>query len=185
VPENITLVGPGVRGAPPPDEQPEPPVAHGSIVARLRANAKAQQQAKHVDIAVGGEFEDRLWIRYRPLPPAAMDRFVAARAGLELKDVSATSATMDMMAQACECVIGKDGDDEEVLEDDNGPVLLEDRLARLLDLRSPSEPVLSSYDVITRLFGSNGAMIAGHGDQLATWMTNPTTSIEEMDAGES
>lgn len=183
--ERVTLVEQGgANGAPPPDLDDTQAVP-GSIVARLREAAKAQRQHKTHDIAVGGEFGDRLVIRYQPLPPAQMDRFIAARQGLKMQDISATAATMDMMAHGCVEVIGRYGGEEEVLADSDGPVRLEDRLARLLDLRSPSEPVLTAHEVITRLFGNNGAMIAMHGDKLATWMQDPATASAGDDVGES
>jgi hypothetical protein len=151
----------------------------GSIVAKLRERAKAQQEARTTEIPVGGEFGDRLFIKYGVLKPDEMDRFVSARAGTKIQDISATSATMDMMARACICLVGRYGDEEEELADENGVIRLEDRLARLLDLRGPAEPVLSSYEVISRLFGRNGAAITDHGDKLATWMTDPATSETE------
>lgn len=156
----------------------------GSIVARLRERARAQQETKQTELAVGGEFGDRLWIKYGVLPPGEMDRFVASRTGVDLNDISATSVTMDMMARACVCLIGRYEGEEEELCDDQGPVRLEDRLARLLDLRGPSEPVLSSHEVITRLFGRNGAAITSHGDKLANWMIDPSTT-EDVGVGES
>lgn len=184
MPERVTLVG-GVANGAPPEDATEPVVAPGSIVARLREASRQQRQAKTHDIPVGGSYEDRLVIRYEPLPPAAMDKFVAARQGQNIRDISATAATMDMMARSCVMVLGRYGDDEEVLADEQGPVKLEDRLARLLDLRSPSEPVLTAYEVITRLFGNNGAAIAMHGDRLATWMQDPSAALEGGDVGES
>jgi hypothetical protein len=151
----------------------------GSIVARLRERARAQQTTRYTELAVGGEFEDRLWIKYGVLSPDEMDRFVATRAGVRIQDLSATSATMDMMSRACQCLIGRYGDEEEVLEDEYGPVKLEDRLARLLDLAAPDEPKLSSHEVINRLFGRNGAAITRHGDELTEWMTSPSTAASE------
>lgn len=183
--ERVTLHGPQPQFDGMPDD-PSPVVNEptpGSIVARLRAQAQAQQQAKTTTIKVGGAFQS-LYIRYRPLAPAAMDKFVAARQGARIQDISATAATMDMMSRACVEVLGRYGGEEEVLMDDDGPVKLEDRLARLLDLRSPDEGVLTSHDVITRLFGQNGAMIAAHGDLLATWMQDPTAEEPEQLVGE-
>jgi hypothetical protein len=153
-------------------------------VARLREAARAQQETRTTELAVGGEFGDRLWIKYGVLAPAEMDRFVATRQGLRVQDISATSATMDMMSRACIGLIGRYEGEEEELADDQGVIRLEDRLARLLDLRSPSEPVLTSHEVITRLFGRNGAAITEHGDKLATWMTNPSAT-EGDGVGES
>lgn len=163
-----------------------PPVAPtpGSIVARLREQAKAQQQTRTHEIPVGGEFGDKLVIKYGVLDPGEMDRFVATRQGVKIQDISATSATMDMMARACICLIGKHEGEEEELTDEHGLIRLEDRLARLLDLRSPTEPVLTSYEVILRLFGRNGPAITDHGDKLTEWMIDPALA-ETKEAGES
>jgi hypothetical protein len=81
-------------------------------------------------------------------------------------------------------VVGKFDGEEEVLMDDDGPVRLEDRLTRLLDLRSPSEPVLTSHEAIARLFGHNGVMLTMHGDALAEWMQDPTTQGDDQPVGE-
>ena len=173
--ERVTLHGPEGQQVFD-DMEPVPTTAEptaGSIVARLRAQAQAQQRAKHTEIMVGGEFKN-LFIRYKPLAPAQMDKFIAARQGLKVQDISAMSATMDMMARACVCLVGRYGDEEEVLQDEDGPVKLDYRLANLLDMPRAEGVKLTSHEVIGLLFGSNGAMLAGHGDQLAEWMQDPT-----------
>ena len=170
-----TVEGNGHEPVPAAPPTPTP----GSIVARLRERARAQQATRTTELAVGGEFGDRLWIKYGVLPPGEMDRFVASRQGINLTDISATSVTMDMMARACVCLVGKYEGEEEQLVDDQGVIRLEDRLARLLDLRSPEEPLLTSHEVITRLFGRNGAAITGHGDKLANWMINPAATEDD------
>jgi hypothetical protein len=181
--ERVTLHGPEAQenfeGMDPIPTTAEP--TPGSIVARLRAEAQAQQQTKTKDIRVGGEFKS-LFIRYRPLSAAAMDKFVAARQGVKVQDISATAATMDMMARACVCVLGKVGDEEEVLGDDDGPVKLDFRLAQLLAMPVPEGTQrLTSHDVIQQLFGNNGAMLAAHGDVLAEWMQDPSTQNGDAD----
>jgi hypothetical protein len=174
---------PDANGHEPPVSAVAPAPTPGSIVARLRERAKAQQATKTTELAVGGEFGNRLWIKYGVLPPAEMDRFVASRQGVvDLTNISATSVTMDMMARACIGLVGRYEGEEEELTDEQGVIRLEDRLARLLDLRGPSEPVLTSHEVITRLFGRNGAAITTHGDKLVNWLINPT---EDDAVGES
>jgi hypothetical protein len=173
VPENVTFHGQASEnGAPDPTaviNEPQP----GSIVARLRAQAQAQQRAKQHEILVGGEFKN-LYIRYKPLAPAQMDKFVAARQGVKVQDISAISATCDMMARSCIGIVGRYGDEEEVLEDEDGVVKLEHRLAVLLDMPRPEGVRMTSHEVVAALFGHNGAALAHHGDELATWMQNPT-----------
>lgn len=175
------------NGPPQEEQDPTPTVQEpqpGSIVARLRAQAKAQQRSKQKDILVGGEFKN-LYIRYRPLGTAQMDKFVAARQGVRVQDISATAVTMDMMARACLCLVGKYGDEEEVLEDEDGTVKLEHRLAVLLDMPRPEGVKMTSHEVIDTLFGHNGTAITAHGDQLATWMQDPTEEEEaEPSVGE-
>jgi hypothetical protein len=177
--ERVTLHGPqetldGMAEPVPVVQEPMP----GSIVARLRAQAQAQQRSKTTTLLVGGEFKS-LYIRYKPLAPAQMDKFVAARQGVNIKDISATAATMDMMARACVAVVGRFDGEEEVLADGDGPVKLEHRLAVLLDLPRPEGVRMTSHEVIETLFGHNGAMIATHGDELASWMQDPTEEPEQ------
>jgi hypothetical protein len=183
MPERVTLHGaqPQLDGVPEPATVSE--AQPGSIVARLRAQAQAQARSKTTEILVGGDFKN-LYIRYKVLAPGDMDKFVAARQGLKMKDISATAATMDMMARSCLCLVGRYDDEEEVLGDEDGPVRLEHRLGVLLDMPRPEGVRMTSHEVISTLFGHNGAMIAAHGDLLATWMQDPEAQGDVQPVGE-
>lgn len=157
-----------------------PPAEPGSIVARLREKAKQQQAVKRIDIPVGGEFGEHLVIRYKPLPPAAMDSFVA-RGIVRAEEIPFTDDTMDMMARCCVEVIGRYGDEEVVLEDADGPVRLEHRLAVLLDFPRAEGVKMTSHEVILALFANNGPMLGEHSATLMKWMTGKG---DEEDLGE-
>jgi hypothetical protein len=145
-------------------------VEPGSIVARLREQAKHQQETKRLDIKVGGEFGDSLWIRYKPLPTSEMDKFVGQRMGVADNDQLFTSS-MDVMARCCEAIVARYDDEDTVLSDADGPVRLEHRLAVLLDMPRAEGVKLTSHEVIILLFGNNGPLLAEHGSTLMTWMT--------------
>lgn len=158
--------------------------AEGSILSQLRVAAAAQQEEHIMDFMVGGEFRKQLWIRYKPLDPGPMDRFISRRAQVrELQeknpkaDFPITELNMDLMAQACVAVLGADADggNKEVLEDNLGLVRLEKRLAILLGMPVPPEAELTSREVILMIFGGNGMAIIDHGDSIVTWMSDPAS----------
>jgi hypothetical protein len=154
--------------------------APGSIMSRIRRAAARQQKETTKDFAIGGAFGDWLMIRYKPLEPEVMDQFLLQ----QKDDTPAIQLNMDMMARACVAIIGHDPNtgEKEVLQDERGPVLLEHRLAVLLDLPIPTGAMLTAREVITMLFGRNGIAIGAHGDQVSEWMKNPQG---EDDLGES
>jgi hypothetical protein len=170
-------------------EQPENGEVEGSLISKLRGAAKAQQETHYKDLKVGGEFRDNLWIRYQTLGDAQMDRFINRRAQLrqiqELdpkKDLPFTELNMDLMAHACSAVVGKSDGEEVILEDSDGPLRLEHRLAVFLELPVPGEFTLPARDVITLIFGGNALAIIDHGDDLMEWLRDP---VEQQSAGES
>jgi hypothetical protein len=162
----------------------------GSLISNLRKSAKAQQKVHITDMPVGGEFGKRLQIRYQPLEPGAMDRYIARRA--EIREVYEadnssglpfTEFNMDLMAQACVAVVGADesGENKIVLNDGLGVLRLEQRLAEFLELPIP-EHGLTARDVILMIFGGNALAIVDHGDDLLGWLRDPT---EQPNVGES
>jgi hypothetical protein len=146
--------------------------APGSIIRQLRVAAQAQQQEMIKDFPVGGEFKSVLQIRYKPLRPEVMDDFVAKQLR---SDIGAIELNMDLMARACVAVVGCDPStgEKEILSDERGAILLEHRLAVLLDFPIPPGATLTSHEVINMLFGFNGMAIGAHGDMVSEWMRNP------------
>jgi hypothetical protein len=149
--------------------------APGSVLAQLQSAAAAQLEEKTFDLPVGGAFKDLLEIRYRPLDPQSMDRYIAKRAriidkGGELADISSTDASMDLMAQACVCLLARG----EVLEVSDGvPYRLDLRLADLLEIPFPDGYEPSARDVILKLFGNNAMALDAHATRLLEWMREP------------
>ncbi len=149
--------------------------APGSILAQLQAAAAAQQEEQRIELPIGGAFAGLLFVRYKPLDPGQMDRYVAKRAriidkGGELADISSTDSSMDLMAQACVCLLDRAGGE---LELDGAPVRLDARLARLLELAFPEGFEPTARDVILRLFGGNALAIDAHASRLLDWMRQP------------
>jgi hypothetical protein len=174
--------------APPPvvrevnyEQKPPNGEVEGSLLSQLRNAATAQQKMHIKDFRVGGEFRNQLWIRYQPLDPGPMDRFITRRS--EVRDLQEqgvnmpyTELSMDLMAQACTAVVGADpdGENKTVLEDEYGQVKLEKRLAVLLNMPVPAEMEITARDVIMLLFGGNAMAIIDHGDDLMRWLNDPT-----------
>lgn len=161
----------------PDDEQPTreftPVAPAGSIISELRERAKKQQGKRVKAFAVGGDFGDALQIRYTPLPPNLLDDFIAGQT--EVSQERAIELNMDMMARSCVDVIGVDEESKDVtiLSDERGPVKLEHRLIKLLDMPIPEGAILTSREVISLIFGNNGLAIGEHGDEVVKWMRKP------------
>lgn len=158
-----------------------------SVLGNLKAAAKAQQEEHTEEFAVGGEFGEMLKIKYKVAEPNSMDRFVAARAKMG-DNPQMTELTCRFMAQNCICLTGYGGGGSWVLEDEQGIVRLEHRLAALLEIVPPNpNPVAGPYqltaqEVILLLFGGNALAVITHGDELMTWMQNPS---RQPDVGKS
>lgn len=148
-----------------------------SIVGKLRARTQAQQAKKTKAFPVGGEFGDWLQIRYEPLVPDVLDEFLIQQEGVT--QLRAIQMNMDMMSRACVAIEGFDPVTEErtVLRDDaNRNILLDNRLAVLLNMPNESGQPLTAREVITILFGRNGLAIGQHGDDVTEWMRAPRAS---------
>jgi hypothetical protein len=159
-----------------------------SVLGQLKARAALQQQVHTHEMSVGGEFGDTLKIKYKVLEEGGVDTFIAKRQAMDTPQM--TSLTMTFMAQACICLIGYDetGEHSWVLEDNQGPVRLEHRLLELLEMVPPNPnpqappAILTAPEVIMIMFGKNAMSIVQHGDELMTWMGDPS---KKQDVGKS
>ena len=124
---------------------------------------------------MGGEFQS-LHIRYRPLNESDMDKFVAARQGVKVADISATSATMDMMARACVEVVGKFDGERRCWGTTTGRCAWRTAWPACWTCAAPVSRCSPATRAIARLFGHNGVMLTMHGDQPADWTQDPTTT---------
>lgn len=152
------------------------PAAPNSMLAGLRENAKRQMETKQEDFAVGGDFGDRLQIRYKPLPPESMDDFLVGKNEASMQ--RAIAMNMDMMARSCIAIIGYDQltGVKEILKLDGRLVGLNHDLAVLLEIPFPEGTKLTARDVISFLFGNNGPAIGAHGDKVSEWMQDTSKS---------
>lgn len=148
-----------------------------SILSRLRKSAEAQLAEKFIDMPVGGDYGEMLQIRYKPLRPEEMDSFIESKTDAQLAQV--VTVTMDMMARSCIGIYSWDPTDnrKEELKDSLGNSLyLDNRLAEMLMLPQPGGVPMTSREIISCLFGYNGAAISKHGNELAEWMQDPKAS---------
>jgi len=158
-------------------------VKPGSILWKLREQAKHSQEDQEVDIPVGGEFGDWLMIRYKTVDPDRLDVFLSGR--LNDDSPKALQVNMDLMAQACVGIVGHNPDTEEkelLKHPDGKPMLFEQALIELLDMPIPPGPELLARDVIVMLFSRNGVAIGNHGNTLVRWMQDPG---KKLDLGET
>lgn len=165
--EVMSSVASAPVGAPPPS----------SILSRLRKSAEAQLAEKFIDMPVGGDYGEMLQIRYKPLRPEEMDSFIESKTDAQLAQVVVLS--MDMMARSCVGIYSwdpSDNDKQELKDTLGNSLYLDNRLAELLQLPQPGGVPLTSREIISCLFGYNGAAIAKHGNELAEWMQDPKAS---------
>jgi hypothetical protein len=157
-------------------------VKPGSILWRLKEQAKQLQQEHEIDLSVGGEFGDWLMIRYKVMDP---DRLDVIYSRIQNEDnPKALQANMDFMAQACVAVVGHNpetGDKEVLKHPDGRPMVIEQALIKLLEMPIPPGPELTARDVIALLFSRNGVAIGQHGNKLVRWMQDPS---KKLDLGE-
>jgi hypothetical protein len=151
--------------------------APSSILTSLRQAAKKQVEEKFEDFAVGGDFGDKLQIRYKPLGPDMMDDFLASKTEVTMQ--RAIEMNMDMMSRSCIAVIGYDQltGVKTILKDEHDRNIgLDARLVKLLEIPHDESVPLTARDVISFLFGNNGPAIGAHGDKVSTWMQDPSQS---------
>ncbi len=159
---------------------PPPPAAPDSIIAKLREKRAKQAKIKTEAFEVGGEFGEMLQIRYKPLEPDHLDDFLAKIDEVNMQ--RAIQMNMDMMSKACVGVEGYDPETKErtpLLDDAGQPILLDNRLAVLLDMPIPGGFPLTAREVITLLFGNNGLAIGAHGDKVTDWMRDPKPTASD------
>jgi hypothetical protein len=142
--------------------------APGSLIARLRARAQETQRARTLDLPVPG-WGGELVLRFQPLDIAALEHLLSHR-GAEAT-TSGINETVDAMVRACVAVLATDEGELVTLEDEAGPIRLENRLVVLLGL--DADHVLTAREVVLRLFGGNAFALADYVDKLVTWMNDP------------
>jgi hypothetical protein len=156
-----------------------------SILGSIKTRAKLQQEEHLKEFPVGGEFGNLLKIKYKVLEQGPLDSFIARRQA-QAEKPQMTALSMQFMAQACLCLVAYDesGKHSIVLEDGEGVMRLEHRLAEFLEIVppnpnpiAPAEP-LSATEVIMLLFGKNAMAVVAHADELMTWMQDPSKKTD-------
>jgi hypothetical protein len=146
--------------------------APGSLLARLRDHAREAQKGKTYDLPVPG-FQGELVLRFAPLDIATVERLAAKASSTS----SGVSETLDAMVRACVGVYGREADGHlEPLEDEQGPVRIEHRLAVILGMTEPGSDTLTAREVVLRLFGGNAFALSAYVEKLSEWMTDPDAS---------
>ena len=153
----------------------------GSLHERLLAAREAAPEP-HVKLDVtAGRYAGLIRIEYRPLPWALFERLAS-----RLNAANDVNANLDAMGQCCVRVLGVHPDGlEEVLDDGEGALRLDDRLAVYLQMacaQGPTPP--TSREVIIDLFDGNGLALAAHATDLIEWAKAPDRR-GEIDPGKS
>lgn len=175
-PAGITLPG-AVR-----DSNGAAPVP-GSLLSKLRDATTRQREERHIELDVPGAFSGMMRVRYHGLPLEGLERYSELLATGRTTNLS---TVLDMLCTCCEAVLGHDPEEDRwiVLEDEHGPVGLDDRLASLVGVpRAVPEVELSPREVIEALFmpGGNSVPLGNHAGELATWLSD----AEGTEPGES
>lgn len=145
-----------------------------STLDRIRARYRAAQKAparSHVDLAVPGQEDLGLGVRYRALTP---EELAEQRVGDLNGDASA-------LLTACECIVLRNGARWAPLLDEHGvPLRFEHALSETLGLGVPSTG--EALDVLRAVFGMVPQPALGIGDhatKLVRWMSRPVVVEDE------
>lgn len=180
IPENLVPEGARLPGDRPSPNGGTPP--SGSMLARLRDAAGRQREQRRVELDVPGAFAGQMRIRYHGISMEKVERYAEL---LDRKQTTQGSMNIDMIAQCADAVLGREDDGRwTVIEDEQGPVGLDERLARLLGIPEPAPGAeISSDEVIRALFviDGNAWPLIAHSAALLTWLQ----ASEGLDPGES
>ena len=113
-------------------------------------------------------------VRYHGLPLEGLERYAEL---LETGRTSNFATVIDMIVTCCDAVLGYDQDAGAWLEltDQYGPVGIDDRLGRLLNMpRHDADTELAPREVVEMLFmpGGNSVPLGNHAGELATWLAD-------------
>jgi hypothetical protein len=148
----------------PPDAAPD------SMLASLRRLGEAQRAEHTTEVAVGGEFGDRLKIRYGVLPMDEMERYTEL---VQTGSLTNMGLAIDMMVACCRSLaFTDDRGQEQVLTDEQGAVKIGPRLAALMGWESIDGTPMKPREVVKYLFGDNAMALDGHLTRLLEWMRN-------------
>ena len=169
---------PGRRVAPPSDAPP------GSALARLRARAAVQRQARTLDVAIP-EWDGALVCRYQMPPMEDADRLIASAAAFQTAGASASMSriAVDLMSTCAQTLlgVGEDGTIEDLHHTYTGGLL------ELLNLPLPpgvDDPGdVSVFEVITTVFFGNWMAINVHAGTVMTWLQGDESGLGEPAAG--
>ena len=169
---------PGRRVASPSDAPP------GSALARLRARAAVQRQARTLDVPVA-EWDGALVARYHMPPMEDADRLIAAAAAFQTGESSPSMSriAVDLMSTCCQTLlgVGEDGIIEDLKHTYTG------RLLELLALPLPpgvDDPGdVSVFEVVDAVFFGNWMAINVHAANVMSWLQGEDAGLGEPAAG--
>lgn len=145
--------------------------APDSLLAELRGRAAQKRRKAETALVIPGDrWAGSLRIRYGTMELDELDRWRTS--GIDMDDAT-LAASLEIIARAVRSVEGRSSatGDWRVLEDNLGPVKVDDRLARLLQWERPGEDFTYSVrEVYDRLFDGNGFAITQHVASIAQFM---------------
>jgi hypothetical protein len=142
--------------------------APDSMLASLRRLGEAQRAEHTTEVAVGGEFGERLVVRYGVLAVDEMERYTEL---VSTGSLSNLGLAIDCMVACCRSISFIDDRGETVLlSDERGPVKLGPRLAALMGWESIDGAEMKPRTVVKLLFGDNAMALDAHLSRLLEWM---------------
>lgn len=175
------LRGENDRPKPAPDPKLKP--IRGSLLEELHDAAGRQREARRIELDVPGAFAGKMRVRYHGLPLEQLERYADL---IGKGQTGPVSVNIDLLATCAEVVLAYDDETGEWIElhDEQGPIALEPRLARLLRLPEPAPGVEMSTDELIRgLFmpDENAVPLGTTATELSEWLQ----AKEGLDPGES
>ena len=146
------------------------------MLASLRRMGEAQRSEHTTEVAVGGEFGERLKVRYGVLAVDEMERYAEL---VSSGSMSNMGLAIDMMVACCRTIsFTADDGRTTVLSDEKGPVRLGPRLAALMGwMPADGTDTMKPREVVKLLFGDNAMALDHHLGRLMEWMRQARSDL--------
>lgn len=149
---------------------------HDSMRAQLRARREELRAKTTVDLLVPG-YDGDLAVRYKAIPEDEFDKLVS-----KMQRGTNMDAALDLLAKACDCILVREGDVLEPLEDEDGPIGFDIRLAEFFGFTAEK-----TREIIRETFSPDGRhplAPADHANAVTDWFRGKGSEIDETLLGE-
>lgn len=170
------------RGSVPEDGTALREAAETSWIAQVKRERDQRVEVETLKLGMptwGPATSPDLVIEFKVIPRPELEKFQRESARAERKKKSASDTDIQFVAKACCGVAIRNPESGELvrMEDDKGPIRLDRRLAKLLDLPEDGAGQ-NSQALILYLAKDNGIALGNLAITVARWMTNTSAEVD-------